>query len=71
MNTLDRTTVFAIIDMIQTRMSELKEEQRLKEEEREPWAYNLEEFTAVKDELRVILAKLWAEADKLEEDCFK
>ena len=57
--------------MIETRMSELKEEQKLKEEERESWAYNLEEFRAIKGELRDIIAKLWVEANRLEEDCFK
>lgn len=59
---MDRTTLFAVIDMITTRLSDIKEEQK-----DSLIAYSDKELFSVKLELRDVLKKLWAEVNKLDD----
>lgn len=59
---MDRTTLFAVIDMITTRLSDINEEQK-----DSLIAYSDKELFSVKLELRDVLKKLWAEVDKIDE----
>lgn len=59
---MDRTTLFAVINMIATRLSDINEEQK-----DSLIAYSDKELFSVKLELRDVLKKLWAEIDKLDD----
>jgi hypothetical protein len=59
---MDRTTLFAVIDMITTRLSDINEEQK-----DSLIAYSDKELFSVKLELRDVLKKLWAEVNKLDD----
>jgi len=59
---MDRSTLFAVRDMIATRLSDINEEQKDSE-----IAYSDKELFSVKLELRDVLKKLWAEIDKIDE----
>ncbi len=59
---MDRSTLFVVIDMITTRLSDIKEEQKDPE-----IAYSENELFAVGVELRDVLKKLWAEVNKIDE----
>ena len=58
---MNRSTLFAVIDMITTRLSDINEEQKDSE-----IAYSDKELFSVKLELRDVLKKLWAEVDKID-----
>lgn len=58
---MNRTTLFAVIDMITTRLSDINEEQK-----DSLIAYSDKELFSVKLELRDVLKKLWAEVDKID-----
>ena len=60
--TINRSTLFVVIDMITSRLSDIKEEQKDPET-----AYSENELFAVKIELRDVLKKLWAEVNKIDE----
>ena len=59
---MDRSTLFAVRDMIATRLSDINEEQK-----DSLIAYSDKELFSVKLELRDVLKKLWAEIDKLDD----
>ena len=59
---MDRSTLFAVRDMIATRLSDINEEQK-----NSLIAYSDKELFSVKLELRDVLKKLWAEIDKIDE----
>jgi hypothetical protein len=59
---MDRSTLFAVRDMIATRLSDINEEQK-----DSLIAYSDKELFSVKLELRDVLKKLWAEIDKIDE----
>ena len=59
---MDRSTLFAVRDMIATRLSDINEEQK-----DSLIAYSDKELFSVKLELRDLLKKLWAEIDKLDD----
>ena len=59
---MDRSTLFAVNNMIATRLSDINEEQK-----DSLIAYSDKELFSVKLELRDVLKKLWAEIDKLDD----
>lgn len=59
---MDRSTLFAVINMIATRLSDINEEQK-----NSLIAYSDKELFSVKLELRDLLKKLWAEVNKLDD----
>ena len=59
---MDRSTLFAVRDMIATRLSDINEEQK-----DSLIAYSDKELFSVKLELRDVLKKLWAEIDKIDD----
>ena len=59
---MDRSTLFAVRDMIATRLSDINEEQK-----DSLIAYSDKELFSVKLELRDVLKKVWAEIDKLDD----
>ena len=59
---MDRSTLFAVRDMIATRLSDINEEQK-----DSLIAYSDKELFSVKLELRDLLKKLWAEIDKIDD----
>ncbi len=73
---MDKSTLFAVIDMITSRYKNLIEEQKDPET-----AYPMDEFFSVKSELKNLLKKLWVEVNKIDktstkvvgniEQCFK
>ena len=59
---MDRSTLFAVNNMIATRLSDINEEQK-----DSLIAYSDKELFSVKLELRDLLKKLWAEIDKIDD----